>query len=182
MRKGSSTSSTRGMAASRHGHHRRVRSQGQVRPLLRQGATTPAGTASTCRKEGGEEFLYLSDIHNRQVVKTNLKGEELWKSGFPEEAKVYKDKNGYRPTNVAFAPDGGFYVGDGYGSNYIHQYDKDAKWVRTWGGSGKEPGKMQTPHGLWLDNRPGREASLVVADRANAACSTSRSTASTSAS
>ena len=27
---------------------------------------------------------------------------------------------------------------------------------------------MKTPHGLWLDNRPGREQSLVVADRANA--------------
>jgi hypothetical protein len=69
---------------------------------------------------------------------------------------------------VAFAPDGGFYVGDGYGSHYIHQYDKDAKWVRTWGGQGAEPGKMRTPHGLWLDNRPGRTPSLVVADRANA--------------
>ena len=52
--------------------------------------------------------------------------------------------------------------------NYIHQYDKDAKWVRTWGGLGKEPGKMSTPHGLWLDDRPGREPTLVVADRANA--------------
>jgi hypothetical protein len=72
------------------------------------------------------------------------------------------------PTNVAFAPDGGFYVGDGYGSHYIHQFDKDARWVRTWGGEGVEPGKMKTPHGLWLDNRPGREQSLVVADRANA--------------
>src|SRR5205807_646324 len=63
---------------------------------------------------------------------------------------------------------GGFYVGDGYGSNYIHQYDKDVKWVRTWGGTGTEHGKMRTPHGLWLDNRPGREPSLIVADRANA--------------
>jgi hypothetical protein len=26
---------------------------------------------------------------------------------------------------------------------------------------------MKTPHGLWLDDRPGREPSLVVADRAN---------------
>jgi hypothetical protein len=69
---------------------------------------------------------------------------------------------------VAFAPDGGFYIGDGYGSHYIHQYDKDANWVRTWGGFGDEPGKMKTPHGLWLDNRPGREPTLVVADRANA--------------
>jgi len=27
---------------------------------------------------------------------------------------------------------------------------------------------MKTPHGLWLDDRPGREPTLVVADRANA--------------
>jgi hypothetical protein len=73
----------------------------------------------------------------------------------------------YRPTNVAFAPDGGFYVGDGYGSNYIHQYDKNAKWVRTWGGTGSADGKFKTPHGLWLDDRPGRKPSLIVADRAN---------------
>ncbi|HND51376.1 MAG TPA: peptidase, partial [Pirellulaceae bacterium] len=74
----------------------------------------------------------------------------------------------YSPTNIAFAPDGGFYIADGYGSHYIHQYDRDAKWVRSWGGEGTEPGKFKTPHGLWLDNRPGREVSLVVADRANA--------------
>lgn len=120
------------------------------------------------RTEGGEEFLYLSDIKNGQVVKTNLKGEVVWKRTHPTEAKVYKDNSTYRPTNIAFAPDGGFYVGDGYGSHYIHQYDKDAKWVRTWGGEGSEPGKMRTPHGLWLDNRPGRQTALVVADRANA--------------
>ncbi len=64
--------------------------------------------------------------------------------------------------------DGGFYLGDGYGSHYIHQFDKDARWVRTWGGLGVEPGKMKTPHGLGLDNRPGRAQSLVVADRATA--------------
>ncbi len=128
----------------------------------------PGGHGIDLRKEGGEPFLYLCDIHNRQVVKTSLKGDVVWKLGFPKEPGVYKDASQYRPTNVAFGPDGGFYVGDGYGSNYIHQYDKDAKWVRTWGGSGDAPGKMKTPHGLWLDNRPGREPSLVVADRANA--------------
>jgi hypothetical protein len=128
----------------------------------------PGGHGIDLRKDGGEQFLYLCDVHNRQVVKTNLKGEEVWKLSFPKEAGVYKDVKQYRPTNVAFAPDGGFYVGDGYGSHYIHQYDKNAKWVRTWGGAGKEPGKMQTPHGLWLDDRPGREPALVVADRANA--------------
>jgi hypothetical protein len=128
----------------------------------------PGGHGIDIRKERGQEFLYLSDRYNRQVIKTDLVGEEVWKLCYPVEAGVYEKVKQYQPTNVAFAPDGGFYVGDGYGSHYIHQYDKDANWVRTWGGFGDEPGKMKTPHGLWLDDRPGREPSLVVADRANA--------------
>src|SRR6185312_11915329 len=94
--------------------------------------------------------------------------EEVWKFGTPKEPGVYTKTKIFKPTNVAFAPEGGFYVADGYGSNFIHQYDKDAKWVRTWGGEGTAPGLMKTPHGLWLDDRKGRTPSLVVADRANA--------------
>jgi hypothetical protein len=122
------------------------------------------------RQDNGEEFLYLSCMMPvRLVAKTNLKGEVVWIKHAPSEPHVY-DKPGapFAPTNVAFAPDGGFYVGDGYGSNYIHQYDRDARWVRTFGGTGTDPGQFKTPHGLWLDNRPGRAPELVVADRANA--------------
>ncbi len=128
----------------------------------------PGGHGIDVRKEGGEEYLYLSDVHHRQVIKTNLQGEEVWKLCYPTEAHAYQRVKQFSPTNVAFAPDGGFYVGDGYGSNFIHQYDKDARWVRTFGGTGKQPGKLQTPHGLWWDDRPGRKPALVVADRANA--------------
>jgi hypothetical protein len=128
----------------------------------------PGGHGIDVRKEGTEEFLYLSDIAHGIVAKTNLKGAIVWRKGVPQEPGVYTKGKRYSPTNVAFAPDGGFYIGDGYGSHFIHQYDKDAKWVRTWGGEGDAPGKMRTPHGLWLDNRPGREPSLVVAYRANA--------------
>lgn len=121
------------------------------------------------RKEGGEEFLYLSHMTEKgPVVKATLKGEVVWKKETPQEPGVYKGKAVFKPTNVAFGPDGGFYVADGYGSNYIHQYDRDGKWVRTWGGAGLQPGKMNTPHGIWLDDRPGRKPALVVADRANA--------------
>lgn len=122
------------------------------------------------REEDGTEYLYLSCMFPvNLVVKTDLKGEVVWIKEAPSESHKYDDpKARFSPTNVAFAPDGGFYVADGYGSNYIHQYDKDAKYVRTWGGEGTEPGKFRTPHGIWLDDRPGHDPSLVVADRANA--------------
>ena len=124
------------------------------------------------REENGQEFLYLScmmPVNN--FVKTDLKGEVVWKKDRADLSQTHKyddAKAPFSPTNIAFAPDGGFYVADGYGSNYVHQYDKDANWVRTWGGKGKEPGKFQTPHGIWLDDRPGRDPAIVVADRANA--------------
>ncbi|MBY0229472.1 MAG: peptidase [Gemmataceae bacterium] len=119
------------------------------------------------RKEDGKEWLYLTNSWRRTFCKTDLKGEVVWCKSIPS-GKHYREVEKFSPTNVAFAPDGGFYVGDGYGSNLIHQYDKDAKHVRTWGGTGVGEGQMRTPHGIWLDARPGREAQVVVADRANA--------------
>jgi hypothetical protein len=129
----------------------------------------PGGHGIDIRLEGNEEFLYLCDTAHGDIIKTNLKGEIVWKiTGYPKEPGVYMPKTRYSPTNLAFAPDGGIYVADGYGSNYISQYDGSGKWVRTFGGGGSEPGKMNTPHGIWLDNRPGREPAVIVADRANA--------------
>ncbi len=120
------------------------------------------------RKEGKEEFFYLCDIHpdRRRVVKTTLDGEKLWEMSVPEEAGVYKEKSQYRPTNVAFAPNGDFYVADGYGSHYIHQYDKDANYLRTFGGPGEGEGQLKQPHGITVDTR-GKTPRVLVADRAN---------------
>lgn len=120
------------------------------------------------RKEGNEEFLYLSNIQLGTVVKATLKGEKVWEIGRPNKPGHYGDpKAKYAPTNLCFAPDGGIYVGDGYGSNYIHKYDKNGDYEFSWGGTGSEPGKMKTPHGIWIDERADGEPTLVVADRAN---------------
>ena len=119
------------------------------------------------RKEGNEEFLYLCNVYHREVIKSTLGGEQVWKLCYPLESGKYQRVGQFSPTNIAFAPDGGFYVADGYGSHYVHQFDPSARWVRSWGGAGSERGQFQTPHGVWLDDRPGRTPSLVVADRAN---------------
>ena len=130
------------------------------------------------RTDGKEEFLYLAINATRPpdgskprpglVTKTTLKGEKVWELPFPKESNLYDAAEKYSPTNIAFALDGGFYIADGYGLNYIHQYDKDAKYMRSFGGTGEQPGKFKTPHGIWLDNRPGRDPLLIIADRANA--------------
>ena len=50
----------------------------------------------------------------------------------------------------------------------IRDSDKDAHPINVFGGRGSGPGELETPHGLWWDDRPGRDPALVVADRANA--------------
>lgn len=132
------------------------------------------------RKEGSEEFIYFSNTWTptKKLVKTNLKGEVVWEKGRPE-AKEYaprpdaKDPKkealpAYNPTNICWLPDGGFNVGDGYGSNYMLNYDKDGKLVRVFGGTGNGKGQLRTPHGQWVDARDPKKPVLVVCDRANA--------------
>jgi hypothetical protein len=122
-------------------------------------------------KEGKNEFLYLCDTKRALVVKTTLGGEEVFTIGYPDQSEAYKPgpdgaKKKYSPTNLALAPNGDIYVGDGYGSSYINQYDKSGKYIRTFGGLGKDAGQLNCPHGIIMDMR-GKEPVLTVADRAN---------------
>ena len=100
-----------------------------------------------------------------------LKGDIVWQKGkeaLNADSHLWDEnpKLTYRPTNTSFRPDGGYFLGDGYGSGYLFHYDKENKFVKAIGGPGKENGKFMTPHGQWLDDRDGTPK-LVVADRAN---------------
>lgn len=67
------------------------------------------------------------------------------------------------PSDIAFAPDGGFYVADGYGNGLVHRFDRDARLVSSWGSVGTAPGAFLTPHGIWVL----RDGRVIVADREN---------------
>ncbi len=120
----------------------------------------------TLHEEDGTEYLYLAATTQHRIYKTTLDGEIVWEKGPPPIEDVYPDETRYIPTHIAFAPSGHFYVADGYGQSWIHQYDAAGEYLRSWGGLGTEPGKMNCPHGLWVDTR-GPEPMVVVADRAN---------------
>jgi sugar lactone lactonase YvrE len=100
------------------------------------------------QKEGRDEFLYFCDEKHGIVTKRTLKGEEVWTRGYPQESSPYEKGPGkpglnYRPTNIAIATNGDFWVADGYGSYYVHHYDKNAKLLNTFGGPppGSAPGR-----------------------------------------
>jgi hypothetical protein len=124
------------------------------------------------RQEGRDEFLYLCDTKRALVVKTTTRGETVWTIGYPKESDKYPvgpadaPAAKYSPTNLAIAPNGDIYVGDGYGSSYINQYTAGGEFVRTFGGKGTEPGQLDCPHGLIVDTRTS-PATLLVADRGN---------------
>ena len=131
------------------------------------------------RQEDDEEFLYVCAYQQvKAFAKLTLTGKKVWHKHAPMESGVYAKgedtnprkiwgRNRFMPTNFAFLDDGGFLLADGYGSFYIHRYDKDGKWLSKFGGPGKGEGKFATPHGIWIDRRPGRKAEVVVCDRAH---------------
>ena len=100
-------------------------------------------------KEGREEYLYFCDEKHGIVTKRTLKGEEVWTMGYPQDSPIYQKGPGskgpggaaglnYRPTNIAIAANGDFWVGDGYGSYYMFHYTQQGnsypKLVNTFGG------------------------------------------------
>ena len=130
--------------------------------------------------EGREQFLYVTGYQQlKNFAKLTLRGELVWEKRAPMDSKLYPEnedtkpakrwgRDAFMPTNYAFLPDGSFYLADGYGSYRVHRYDKNGNWKSMFGEPGKGDGQFDTPHGVWIDNRPGRDASVVVADRANA--------------
>ena len=69
-----------------------------------------------------------------------------------------------RPTDVAWDAAGNIYVADGLGNNArIAKFDKNGKFVKSWGSRGTEPGQFNAPHGLAID----AQGNVYVADSGN---------------
>ena len=119
------------------------------------------------RAEAGTELLYHCDTVRCKVVKTTLAGEVVWTHGYPREDPAYAAKPiNFVPTNVAFAPNGDFYVGDGYGSHHLLRFSVRGDFLGEIAAPGSADGEINNPHGQWVDLR-GADPVLVVADRGN---------------
>lgn len=116
------------------------------------------------REEAGQEYLWASHTAGKRLVKMTLKGKEVFQ--IPNE-KTAEVKGGWGGVTAAdIAPDGSIFVALGYGSNFIHKFDGEGKWIKTFAGRGKGAGQCNTAHGMAVDHRfdPPR---ILVADREN---------------
>ena len=68
-----------------------------------------------------------------------------------------------QPTDIAIAPNGDFYVSDGYVNRRVAKFDKEGHFLMDWGREGDKDGEFALPHGIALDGQ-GR---VYVADRSN---------------
>ena len=68
-----------------------------------------------------------------------------------------------RPTNVAFAPNGDFYISDGYVNSRVVRFSKDGKYIGQWGRKGTGDGEFNLVHDIVLD----KQNRLLVGERTN---------------
>jgi DNA-binding beta-propeller fold protein YncE len=105
------------------------------------------------------------DGKGHQVFKFSPDGKVLLALGKPGVAGDGPDEFN-APSAVLVAPNGDIFVGDGHGGNTnsrIVKFNKDGKFIKTWGKKGAAPGEMDIPHTLAMDSR-GR---LFLGDRQN---------------
>lgn len=130
------------------------------------GHNYPGGHGLTLTNEGGEQFLFICDPNRHQVIKTDLKGKELLKIEYPKETGVYAHPAKFLPTETCVNPaNGDIYVADGYGSNYITQYDAKGRYIRHWGGTGDGNEQFDCCHGIIVDNRNKQNPTLLITSR-----------------
>jgi hypothetical protein len=128
------------------------------------GTDYPGAHGLTISEEGEEEFLFITDPETHKVCKTTLKGRKLFEINTPREISDYKSEDQFKPTETAIAPNGDIYVADGYGLDFIIQYDKSGNYIRHFGGKGNKDDNFDCCHGIVFDSRD-KNNSLLITSR-----------------
>ena len=129
------------------------------------GTEFPGAHGLTIAEEGNEEFLYITDYKTHKVCKTDLKGNILITYNAPPEIPDYETPDQFKPTETAIAPNGDLYIADGYGKDFIIQYDSQGNFVRYFGGRGKADDQFDCAHGITFDHRDPANPSLLITSR-----------------
>lgn len=129
------------------------------------GTEYPGAHGFTLFNENGTDVLFICDNTRHQVIKTTIDGRVLMTLDYPKEAGLYTKPEEYVPTETAIAPNGDIYVTDGYGKDFILQYDAQGRFIRSFGGRGEGSEYLLNAHGICVDLRDKNKPCLVVSSR-----------------
>lgn len=127
------------------------------------GTEYPGAHGLTLHDEGGEEFLYLTDYERHEVIKTTLDGRVVRIFPYPADSGKYADKTAFRPTETTILPNGDVVIADGYGLDFLVQYDQEGRLKNVFGGKKQ----LNNAHGVALDTRDPAHPGLLVTSRAD---------------
>jgi len=133
--------------------------------LTTWGNEYPGAHGLTLFNENGQEVLFICDNNRHQVIKTTLEGRVLLTLDYPKETGEYTKAEEYVPTETTIAPNGDIYVADGYGKDFITQYNYKGEYIRHWGGRGAEEKHLKNAHGICYDHRDRNNPILIVTSR-----------------
>jgi len=143
------------------------------------GTMFPGGHGLTLMDEGDEEFLLITDggwtldrngksmKNNGRVTKMTLDGRIIFDIGHPQTIGIYEPGTPFCPTETAVAPNGDIYVADGYGQDYIIQYNSNGEYIRHWGGRNNDDPNYNfaSAHGVAIDTRDPNNPLVVCTSR-----------------
>lgn len=135
------------------------------RLLQTWGTEYPGAHGLTLFNENGTDVLFICDNERHQVIKTTIDGKVLLTLNYPKETGQYTKAEEFVPTETAIAPNGDIYVVDGYGKDFVIQYDAKGRYIRHFGGRGEGDAYLLNAHGICVDARNKAKPSLVVTSR-----------------
>jgi hypothetical protein len=110
-----------------------------------------------------ERHVWVVDDSGQQIFEFTHDGKQLVMT-LGEAGVAGSDSRHFgRPTDIAWLPDGTFFVADGYANSRIVKFDKQGKFLASWGTKGSGPGQFNLPHGIDIDG----DRRVYVADAHN---------------
>ena len=116
-----------------------------------------------------QKDVWIVDDYRHAIFRFSNDGKKLLQTIGTPNVPGTDATHFYRPTFIAWAPNGDFYVADGYQNTRVVKFDRTGKYLMAWGErgeNGKEtrPGYFNNVHGVAVDPQTGR---VFVNDRGN---------------